>query len=93
MWVLNMDGKNFEMLMETLRIMENNSGNIENAIVHLIDNFEKFLSYEQKKDILKEFVRYEKMKIIKINSEKTHPIMEKESYRQAIENFLLGTTF
>ncbi|HLD49522.1 MAG TPA: hypothetical protein VJB11_04095 [archaeon] len=48
-----MDGKNFEMLMETLRIMENNSGNIENAIVHLIDNFEKFLSYEQKKDILK----------------------------------------
>ena len=93
MWVLNMDGKNFEMLMETLRIMENNSGNIENAIVHLIDNFEKFLSYEQKKDILKEFVRYEKMKSIKINSEKTHPIMEKESYRQAIENFLLGTTF
>ena len=93
MWVLNMDGKNFEMLMETLRIMENNSGNIENAIVHLIDNFEKFLSYEQKKDILKEFVRYEKMKIIKINSEKTHPIMEKESYRQAIEGFLSGTTF
>jgi len=93
MWVLNMDNKNFEMLMEVLRIMENNSGNIENAIVHLIDNFEKFLSYEQKKEILKEFVRYEKMKIIKINSEKTHPIMEKESYRQAIEGFLSGTTF
>ena len=83
-----MNSDNFDIVSEVLRIMQNSS-KLENTIIHLIDLFENALNDEQKNEILKEFIQYQKKKS-SIN-EKKDIIFEREKYRNAVESFLMNT--
>ena len=89
-----MDNDKFNLLISVLECLEKEDvshSDLEGAIVKIIDRFDSNLTNEQKEEILKEFVHYERIRRKKDVDKKT--INEDEKNRELLESFLAGETF
>lgn len=89
-----MDNDKFKLLTSVLECLEKEDArrsDLEGAIVKIIDRFDSNLTNEQKEEILKEFVHYERIRRKKDMDRKT--ITEDEKNRELLESFLAGETF
>jgi hypothetical protein len=88
-----MNRDQFGLFMEVLRILEkeDTGGNvIENAIIAVIDSFDRELTREQKGEMLREFLRYETLR--QARDEKKDKIREELNYQELVEKAIAFDT-
>ncbi len=81
----------FRLLLTVFKILEkNDSGNknLEDAIIGIIDFFDDHVTDDQKKEMLKEFVRYEELRK---SVGKRKAIFETIEYAAAVNDFISKT--
>ena len=89
-----MNDEKFNILISILDSLEKediNHSSLENAIVRLIDNFDEALTNEQKEELSREFIHYERARREKDSNRKS--LTEDEINRELLERFLSGETF
>jgi len=89
-----MNDEKFNLLISILDSLEKediNHSSLENAIVRLIDNFDEALTNEQKEELSREFIHYERVRREKDSNRKS--LTEDEINRELLERFLSGETF
>lgn len=83
-----MDKEHFDLFIGILRILEkedHGNNTVESSIVSLIDAFESRLSQEQKNEILKEFVKYERIRKAGEETERRKEAVNQMKYRDIVE--------
>ena len=89
-----MDNDKFDLLISILEDLEKEDvshSNLESAIVKIIDQFDTNLTNEQKNEVLKEFIHYEKVRREEQNNKKI--LAEEEKNRELLDSFLAGESF
>jgi hypothetical protein len=89
-----MNEDKFSLLISILDSLEKediNHSNLENAIVRLMDHFDEALTKDQKEELSKEFIHYERVRQDKENHKKS--LTEDEINRELLERFLAGETY
>jgi len=67
-----MKEKNFKSFVELLRFLkkgDSEKSSVKETIINMVNNYEKDLTQEQRADLLKDLVHYEKKRQEKLNAE------------------------
>ena len=82
-----MEDEKFKMLMNILKILEkNDSTEVAESVLDVIDNFDESFSADQRSEILKEFLHFRKHKEVTLD-------YKQESYREGFEEFIRRRDF
>ena len=87
-----MNRENFEILigvLKKLQKMDCNGSRIEDAIVEILDSIENNLDNEQKQNLIKEFINYQRLRQEKNQESKKK--REEALYRDQINSYLFDS--
>ena len=80
-----MDGKSYNLFFDILKTLEKtaregtNSRTVEDVVLRIMDRYDGSLSMEQKNEVLKEFIKFEKITRNREHSRRFREVIEDES--------------
>jgi len=81
----------FTTILESMKYEDMKHSNLENTIVNIIDRFGNYLDSDQKKKILREFIKYERTK--KENDRMKHRHTESEKQNEFLQRSMSSEQF